>query len=227
MEAVGAERVMAGASTEGAVSTPWGPLSWRQVGDMALPGVMIGLIGGMCAGGLAAISSLSLPIVLMATVALAVPLGLVGGYYEILLAKGKAPLGTLAPAALVWFIAFPPIRIVHAALIDVVAGQPVAVPHGWAAFIVYQVLVSVPFAIGYWWLHENFAPRWWFHIRRRNPVADHFIRVQLQYAEAAEEEKARRAAKRAARGVGRREDAAAERMRPRDRRRTTRRTDGG
>jgi hypothetical protein len=227
MEALRAERGVVAASADGAVSTPWGALSWRQVREMALPGVVIGLIGGACAGGLAAISGLSLPIVLMAAVALALPLGLVGGCYEILLAKGKAPLGTLAPAALVWFIAFPPIRIVHAALIDVVAGQPVAVPHGWAAFIVYQVLVSVPFAIGYWWLHENFAPRWWFHIRGRNPVADHFIRVQLQYAEAAEQEKAQRQARRRARARGgRAEPAAPERARPRDRRRKARRTDG-
>jgi hypothetical protein len=226
MEALRAERGVAGVAGEGAVSTPWGPLSWPQVGEMALPGMVIGLIGGGCAGGLAAISGLSVPIVLMAAVALALPLGLVGGYYEILLAKGKAPLGTLAPAALVWFIAFPPIRVVHAALIDMVAGQPVSVPHGWAAFIVYQVLVSVPFAIGYWWLHENFAPRWWFHIRGRNPVADHFIRVQLQYAGAAEEERERQRQKRAARARGRREAATAERVRPRDRRRADRRTDG-
>jgi hypothetical protein len=41
-------------------------------------------------------------------------------------------------------------------------------------------------------LHENFAPRWWFHIRERNPVADHFVRVQLQYAGAAEAEKERK-----------------------------------
>jgi hypothetical protein len=90
----------------------------------------------------------------------------------------------------VWAVAFAPIRIVHATLIDLAAGDPVAMPQGFLSFAAYQVLVSVPFAIGFWWLHENFAPRWWFHIRDRNPVADHFIRVQLQYADAAEEQKA-------------------------------------
>jgi hypothetical protein len=54
------------------------------------------------------------------------------------------------------------------------------------------MLVSVPFAIGFWWLHENFVPRWWFHIRDRNPVADQFIRSQLAYAGEAEAEKERR-----------------------------------
>ena len=67
-----------------------------------------------------------------------------------------------------------------------------AVPYGWLDFVVYQVLLSVAFGIGYWWLHENFAPRWWFHLRDRNPVADDFIRHQLQYAAAAEQERRQR-----------------------------------
>lgn len=180
-------------SSGGLVSTPWGALSWAQVRELALPGALIGLLGGAIAGGLAAASGLSLPVVVVAVAGLAIPLGLAGGIYEILLAKGRVPLGTLAPAALLWLVAFPPSRVLHAAAMDVVAGQSVAVPYGWAAFIVYQFLVSVPFAIGFWWLHENFAPRWWFHIRERNPVAEQFVRVQLQYAGAAEEEQIGRA----------------------------------
>ncbi|HEY6775390.1 MAG TPA: hypothetical protein VI122_02675 [Thermoleophilaceae bacterium] len=204
MKATRAERLTALWTSEGPVSTPWGVLSWRQVRELALPGALIGLLGGMIAGGLAAVSDLSLAVVLVVGVGLAVPLAFAGGVYEILLAKGKAPLGVLGPVALLWFVAFPPIRVAHAALTDLVAGQPVAVPYGWAAFVVYQVLVSVPFAIGFWWLHENFAPRWWFHIRERNPVADHFIRVQLQYAGAAEEEKAQRRERAKARRAKRR-----------------------
>jgi hypothetical protein len=183
-------------------TTPHGTLSRSQMCEMAVPGVVIGVIAGLIAEGLAAGTGLSLPVVLVAFLALAVPLALAGAAYELLLATGRMPLGALAPAALLWLVAFPPIRVFHAAAIDLVAGDSVAVPHGWAAFIVYQVLVAVPFAIGYWWLHENFAPRWWFHIRDRNPVADHFVRVQLQYAGAAEEEKERRRQQRAAK-VGR------------------------
>lgn len=178
-------------SREG-LATPWGVLDRRQVAELSAPGAAIGLLGGAIAGGLLAISGLSLPLVLVAAVGLAVPLALVGAAYEILLAKGRLPMGTLAGAAMVWAVAWAPIRVVHAALIDVAAGDPVAMPHGFASFVVYQVLVSVPFAIGFWWLHENFAPRWWFHIRERNPVADHFIRVQLQVAAAAHEQKQRR-----------------------------------
>jgi hypothetical protein len=176
----------------GPLTTPWGTLSWGQVRELALPGALIGLLGGLIAGGLVAITDQSLPVVLVACVTLAVPLALAGAAYELLLATGRFPLGTLAPAALLWVVAFPPSRMLQAALVDVVAGEEVAVPQGWAAFAVYQVLVSVPFAIGFWWLHENFAPRWWFHIRKRNPVADHFVRGKLEYAAAAEAEYERR-----------------------------------
>jgi hypothetical protein len=190
---------MTALAIHGPVSTPHGALSWSQARELMLPGALIGLIGGMIAGGLAGAAGLSLPVVLVAIVGLAVPLALGGAAYDILLAKGRLPLGTLAPAALLWIVAFPVSRVIHAAALAVVGGESVAVPHGWADFVVYQVLVSVPFAIGFWWLHENFAPRWWFHIRERNPVADHFVRVQLQYAGAAEEEKERRRQRRAAR----------------------------
>jgi hypothetical protein len=199
MKTTRAEPIVPLPSADGPVTTPWGVLSWTQAWEMALPGVVIGVISGLIAGGLAAAAGLSVAVVLVTGVGLALPVAAVGAYYELLLARGKAPLGTLGPMALVWAIAFPPIRVVQAALTDLVAGDSVAVPHGWAAFIVYQVLVAVPFAIGYWWLHENFAARWWFHIRERNPVADHFVRVALQYAGAAEEEKERQRQRREAR----------------------------
>jgi hypothetical protein len=183
-------------SSNAGISTAWGRLGWSQVAELSAPGAAIGLLGGVIAGGLLAIGGLSLPLVLAATIGLALPLAAGGAAYEVLVAKGRLPMGTLAGAALVWAVLFPPIRVIHALGIDALAGDPVAVPHGLLAFAVYQVLVSVPFAIGFWWLHENFAPRWWFHIRNRNPVANHFIRVQLQYAEAAEEEKELRRARR-------------------------------
>jgi hypothetical protein len=176
----------------GSLSTPWGTLTGSQVRELALPGAMIGPLGGLIAGGFAALGGLSLPVVLVAAFGLGVPLALGGAAYELLLATGRFPLGTLAPAALLWTVAFPPSCVLAAALTDLVAGSSVAVPHGWLAFIVYQVLVSVPFAIGFWWLHENFVPRWWFHIRDRNPVADEFIRRQLAYAGEAESEHERR-----------------------------------
>jgi hypothetical protein len=187
-----AERPLAPGLEAGSLSTPWGTLTGSQVRELALPGALIGPLGGAIGGAFAAVGSQSLPVVLVAAFGLGIPLALAGAAYELLLATGRIPLGTLTPAALLWIAAFPPSCVFAAALVDLVAGTSVAVPHGWLAFIVYQMLVSVPFAIGFWWLHENFVPRWWFHIRDRNPVADQFIRSQLAYAGEAEAEKERR-----------------------------------
>ena len=204
MQAIRAERGMETPAPRG-LSTHYGVLDRRQVAELSAPGAAIGLLGGVIAGWLLAISGLSLPITLVATVLLAVPLALAGALYEILMAKGRVPMGTLAGAAMVWAVAWPVIRLVHGAVVDLIAGNGIATPGGILSFFVYQILVSVPFAIGFWWLHENFAPRWWFHIRARNPVANHYIRVQLQYAEAAELEKERQRVRRAARAQARRD----------------------
>jgi hypothetical protein len=204
MEAIRAERVVDTPAPRG-VTTAYGVLDRRQVAELSAPGAAIGLLGGVIAGGLLVISGLALPITVLATVLLAVPLALAGAAYEILLAKGRLPMGTLTGAAMLWAVAWPVIRVLHGAIIDLIAGNGIATPGGVLSFFVYQMLVSVPFAIGFWWLHENFAPRWWFHIRDRNPVANHFIRVQLQYAGAAEEEKERQRERRAAKAQARRD----------------------
>jgi hypothetical protein len=203
MHAARAERIMDTTAPRG-LSTDHGVLDRRQVAELSAPGAAIGLLGGVIAGALLAITGLSLPITLVATVLLAVPLALTGALYEILLAKGKVPMGTVAGASMVWVVAWPVIRVVHGAVVDLIAGNGIATPNGILGFFVYQAIVAVPFAIGFWWLHENFAPRWWFRIRDRNPVANHFIRVQLQYAETAEQEKQAQRERRAARAQARR-----------------------
>jgi len=121
-----------------------------------------------------------------------VALALAGAGYELLVACGRLPLSVLTPVALYWAVAFPVVRVLHAAILSLYAGEAVAVPFGWVDFIVYQIVLSLGFAIGYWWLHENFAPRWWFHLRNRNPVANFFIRHQLEYAAIAERERERK-----------------------------------
>jgi len=204
MQAIRAERLMEDPAARGLI-TAYGVLDRRQTAELSAPGAAIGLLGGVIAGGLLAISGLALPITLVATVLLAVPLALAGAAYEILLAKGRLPLGTLSGAAMLWAVAWPLIRLIHGAVVDLIAGNGLATPGGILSFFVYQILVSVPFAIGFWWLHENFAPRWWFHIRDRNPVANHYIRVQLQYAGRAEEEKELQRERRAARAQARRD----------------------
>lgn len=166
---------------------PWDSLGRREVAELALPGVAIGLLGGVIAGALAAGGGLGLDVIVVAFFGLAVPLAAAGAGYELLLARGRAPLGALTPMALYFAVAFPLARVIHAGLLEIYAGSGTAIGHGWLDFVVFQLLLSPGFAIGYWWLHENFAPRWWYELRDRNPVADHFIRVKLAHADAAEQ----------------------------------------
>jgi hypothetical protein len=173
-------------------STPWASLRPRQVVELSLPGVAIGVLSGVILGVLVVGIGEPFHVALFAGVMLGVPLAVAGAGYELLVAKGRIPLGVLTPVALYWAVAFTVCRVFQTALLDLYAGSEVAVPHGWLDFLAYQALVSVGFGIGYWWLHENFAPLWWLHIRERNPVADHFVRVKLQSVGAVEEQRAKR-----------------------------------
>jgi hypothetical protein len=156
-----------------------GELGRRGLMELALPGIAIGLLGGLIAGGAMAAGGLSADVAVFAAVTLAVLLALAGGGFELVLATGRFPLSALTPVALYWVVAFPLVRVIHAGAVSMYAGESVAVPHGWLDFIVYQALLSVGFGIGYWWLHENFAPRWWLHIRDRNPIAARYMDVLL------------------------------------------------
>jgi hypothetical protein len=173
-------------------STAWASLSRRQVVELTLPGVAIGLLGGLILGAVVAGGGEPFHVALFAAVTLGVPLAVGGAGCEILMAQGRIPLGVLTPVALYWAVAFTLARVFQTALLDLYAGSEVAVPHGWLDFLAYQALVSVGFGIGYWWLHENFAPLWWLRIRERNPVADHFVRVKLQAVGAPEASRAAR-----------------------------------
>jgi hypothetical protein len=167
-------------------STAWASLSRRQVVELTLPGVVIGLLGGVILGVVVGGGGEPFHVAVFAAVTLGLPLALAGAGYEILVAEGRIPLGVLTPVALYWAVAFTVSRVIQTALLDLYAGSEVAVPYGWLDFLAYQALVSVGFGIGYWWLHENFAPFWWFRIRDRNPVADHLVRVKLEFAGAVE-----------------------------------------
>lgn len=181
MPAMRTERPVTNKHVDMRTAALWAGLSRRQVAELMVPGAAIGLFAGAIAGGLAAMGGLSPAISLLAAVSLALPLALGGAIYDLLLTMGRIPLGPLAPMALFWIVGFPIARILNAAIVNLAAGDPVAVPHGWLDFIVYNMLLSVGFAIGFWWMHQNYAPRWWFHLRERNPIAAYFMNSQLQF----------------------------------------------
>ena len=174
MSVARAERVTA-VSAQAAATSEWEQLDRRQAAELALPGAVIGLLGGTIAGGLAALGGLSPALAVFSIITLGLPLAAVGAYYDVLLGKGRVPLGPLAPMAVVWVVGFPVCRIFHAVALALFDSSDVVVPNGWVDFIVYNILLSVPYSIGFWWLHENFAPRWWIHLEGHNPVARRFI----------------------------------------------------
>jgi hypothetical protein len=176
-----ADGQLAPAAVRAPGAAPWEYLGRRQMLELAAPGIAIGVLCGIITGGALAAGGLAFDIALFAGVALALPLALAGAGFELLLARGRFPLSALTPVVLFWVVAFPIVRIMHAGVLDLYAGEEVAVPNGWLDFIVYQVLLSVAFGIGYWWLHENFAPRWWYHLRDRNPVAAQYMGVLIEH----------------------------------------------
>jgi len=60
-----AEPVVPLPSADGGLTTPYGVLDRTQVWEMALPGVVIGVLTGLIAGGLAAAASLSVAVVMI------------------------------------------------------------------------------------------------------------------------------------------------------------------
>jgi len=166
---------MSAVPAQASASSEWEGLDRRQVVELVLPGAAIGLLGGTIAGGLAAAGGLSPALAIFSIITLGLPLAAVGAYYDVLLAKGRVPLGPLTPMALVWLVGFPVCRIFHAVALALFDSSDVVVPNGWLDFVVYNILLSIPFSIGFWWLHENFAPRWWMRLEDHNPVAYRFM----------------------------------------------------
>lgn len=189
MSAIRAERPLSAMPADASASTDQEGLDRRQMVELSLPGAVIGLLGGVIAGGLAAVGGLSPVLAIVSVIALGGPLAAVGAFYDVLLAKGRVPLGPLAPMAIVWLVGFPACRIFHAVLLSAFDSSDMIVPNGWVDFVVYNVLLSVPFSIGFWWLHENFAPRWWMHIEDRNPVAAQFMASLVSSAARKREDK--------------------------------------
>lgn len=171
----------------------------RRLFLLTLPGLAVGFIAGVLAGGLTAIVGQSAGAAAVAALALGVPLALLGGGYTMMLINKKVRLGGFAPAALFWLIGFPVSRLLHELAVSwYVTGSP-ALPPDTLGFLAFQGIVSLGFAIGFLWLHERVAPYWWRRLAEHDPDARE---VYMRYAghaqamfEAAERRKAARARK--------------------------------
>lgn len=168
-------------SPQTVLTTLWAGLGARQVIELALPGAAIGLLTGVIAGTVAVMVGTDPVTVVAVTLSLGISLAIAGFIYDVLATSGRIPIGPLAPMAIFWAIGFPLARVINAVVVSLVAGDAIAVPHGWLDYIVYNMLLSTGFSIGFWWFHQNYAPRWWFRLRGTNPVAAYVINDQLRF----------------------------------------------
>ncbi|WP_157240215.1 hypothetical protein [Catenuloplanes japonicus] len=133
--------------------------------DAVVIGTLIGAGSGLIAGGLVGLLGMSALHALLGGLALAVPLGLAGAGFELLAAAGVLRTSVFAAVALYWLFAFPLARLLHEVLFGLlVSGRPTP-PDDVLAFLAFQGLVSMGYAIGFLWLRERLAL---YRMRRRS-----------------------------------------------------------
>jgi hypothetical protein len=167
----------------------------RRLFLLTLPGLAVGFIAGVLAGGLTAIVGQPAGAAVVAALALGVPLALLGGGYTMLLINKRVRLGGFAPAALFWLIGFPLARLLHELAVTWYVGGTPTFPPDTLGFLAFQGILSLGFAIGFLWLHERVAPRWWARLAQRgDEVAEEVYLRYASHARAMFEAKERRKA---------------------------------
>jgi hypothetical protein len=163
--------------------------SARHFAEITLPGAVIGLGAGVVPGGLAAVVGLPFGYTVLTALGLGIPLAIFGAGYDALLASGRIRLGGVVPAALYWLPAFPLARLLHEVVLDVGSRRSIALPEALLPFLAYQAILSIGFAIGFLWLHEQLATLWWPRIRNHNPVAARYVSQYTRQAAATQQHK--------------------------------------
>jgi hypothetical protein len=139
--------------------------------ELGVPGILVGLLAGPAAGFMALVVGQPPSWALLATFSLGLPLAAFGAGYSLLLASGRVRIGGFAPAALYWLFGFPLARLTQEVSTRLVlTGEP-GFPPDVLGFLAYQGILSAGFAIGFLWLHERLAPRWWRRVSEHNPAA--------------------------------------------------------
>jgi hypothetical protein len=162
----------------------------RQLAEFSVPAAAVGASAGLVAGGLAAFVGRPAGWALVTGLGLAVPLIAFGVGYAVLLALGKLPAGVFAPAAVYWVIGFPLALLVHSVVTEwTVTGTPGLPPEPWK-FLAFRALLSMGFAIGFLWMHEQVGRHWWPRIVRHNIYAHRVVEQYVELAASLAERKA-------------------------------------
>ncbi|MER6992431.1 hypothetical protein ABT337_23135 [Saccharopolyspora hirsuta] len=122
---------------------------------MLTPGLVIGTVGALFADALAVLGGVPVSWAAVTAVALGLPLAAFGVGCSVLRARGVLRSGAFAPVALYWLIAFPLARLVQDVVTRLVLDGRFALPPQLLAFLAYQALISVGFAIGFVWVQER------------------------------------------------------------------------
>jgi hypothetical protein len=162
----------------------------KQLAEFSVPAVSVGAAAGLIAGGLGAFVGQPVGWAVLTGLGLGVPLMLFGAGYAVLVALRKVPAGVFAPAAVYWVIGFPLALMVHAVVTEwVVAGTPGLPPEPWK-FLAFRALLSMGFAIGFLWMHEQLGRHWWPRILDGNVYARRTVEQYVHLAASLEARKA-------------------------------------
>ncbi|MFC0622476.1 hypothetical protein [Kribbella deserti] len=154
----------------------------RQLAEFSVPALSIGVAAGLVASGLAAFAGQPTGWAVITGLALGIPIAFFATGYAVLVALGKVPAGVFAPAAMYWLVGFPVALMAHAVVTEwVFLGSP-GLPEAPLEFLAFRALLSMGFAIGFLWMHEQLGRHWWPRIRAHNEYA---YRCVEQYKELA------------------------------------------
>ncbi|GAA2353728.1 hypothetical protein GCM10009854_34700 [Saccharopolyspora halophila] len=124
-------------------------------GRILAPGVIIGAVSGLFAGVIMLVGGAPASWAVTAGTLLALPLAAAGAGCSFLRWRGLLGGGHFAPLALYWVLAFPLVRLVQDVGTRLVLSDTLALPQHLWAFLAYQALISVGFAIGFVWVQER------------------------------------------------------------------------
>ena len=154
----------------------------KQLAEFSVPAISVGASAGLIAGGLAAFVGQPAGWAVLTGLGLGVPLMVFGAGYAVLIGLGKVPAGVFAPSAVYWVIGFPLALLVHAIVTEwVVAGTPGLPPEPWKV-LAFRALVSMGFAIGFMWMHEQIGRHWWPRILDHNVYARRTVEQYVHLA---------------------------------------------
>jgi hypothetical protein len=162
----------------------------RLLTEFSVPAFAIGGLATLGAGVLAIATSPPPSLAVLTALALGVPIALFGAGYAVLIAADKVPIGVFTPCAAFWAVGFPLARLTQECVTEwLFTGTP-GLPEGplWG-FLVYQGLLSMGFAIGYLWLHEQLGRYWWPRLCDHNPYAYRSVERHMLASEAVRQRK--------------------------------------